>query len=168
MLDAKADEVWDLEGAVERPSSWTPDHVAVRLVDAFRTLDRLPRPRGPRAAGNHWPTYRLEWADRLAQAELPEAERKERDKRRNALAFTPTGAEIARMDVVLDWLRLLREHDASLATIIALWALRAARRRSVRAICRELGMKPPTFYYQRRVALEHLTAALNAKGVAVF
>jgi hypothetical protein len=150
------------------PPRWTADHVAVRLVDAFRTLDRMPRPKGPRAAGNHWPAHRLEWADQVAQAELPDAERRARDARRNALAFRPCGLEIARMDLALDWLRALRAHDPDMAAMVSVWALRAARRRSIRAICREMGWKPSTFYYQRALALDHIAGDLNARGTPVF
>ena len=165
--DGRPPEAWDPIASAP-PPRWTPDHVAVRLVDAFRTLDRLPRPKGPRIAGNHWPSHRLEWADKVAQAELPEAERRDREARRNALAFRPSGAEIARMDLALDWLRALRDHDPKLAMVTSLWALRAARRRSVRAICREMGWKASTFYYQRKLALDHIAVTLNAACATVF
>lgn len=150
------------------PARWTADHVGTRLVDAFRTLDRLPRPKGPRAPGNHWPRTRLEWADRLAQAELPAAERLERDAMANALALRPSGRDIDRMDRALDWLRDLRAVDPGLALVTSLWALRAARRRSLRALCREKGWAPGTFYKLRARTLEHLAGRLNADAVPVF
>ena len=152
----------------DRPETWTPEHVGQRLVDAFRTLDRMPRPKGPRAPGNHWPRTRLEWADQLAHAELPEAERRERADLRNALAMRPSGQEIDRMDRALDWLRDLRALDPGLALVTSLWALRTARRRSLRALCREKGWAPGTFYKLRARALDHLAATLNASGVPVF
>ena len=37
------------------PPLWDADLVGKRLVQAFVTLDRLPRLRGPRAPGGHWP-----------------------------------------------------------------------------------------------------------------
>jgi hypothetical protein len=63
------------EGREEIPPRWEPEHVGRRLVKAFVTLDRLPRLRGPREPGGHWPQHAVEWADRLAQAELSDAER---------------------------------------------------------------------------------------------
>ena len=150
------------------PERWTPEHVGRRLVDAFRTLDRLPRARGPRQPGNHWPNTRLEWADQLAQAELPAAERLERDVLRNALALRPSGREIDRMGRALDWLRDLRAVDPGLALVTHLWALRAARRRSLRALCREKGWAPGTFYKLRARALDHLATTLNVSAVPVF
>ncbi len=150
------------------PDAWTSDHVALRLVEAFRVLDAMPRVSGPRQTGNHWPRHRVEWADQIAQAELPEAERRARSERRTAQLLRPGAAEIARMDAALEWLRELRGHDPGLALVTSLWALRAARRRSVRSLCRERGWAPGTFYKLRGRALDHLAAALNRRGVAVF
>ena len=96
MLDDLADADIAADDVAALPERWTPDHVGQRLVDAFRTLDRLPRAKGPRQPGNHWPRTSLEWADKLAQAELPAAERIERDALRNALALRPSGREIDR------------------------------------------------------------------------
>ena len=151
------------------PESWTSDHVGARIVEAFRTLDRLPRPKGPRQPGNHWVRTKLEWADQLAQAELPADERHEREARHlSALALRPSGHEIDRMDKALDWLRDLRAVDPGLALVTSLWALRSARRRSLRALCREKGWAPGTFYKLRARALDHLAATLNAGGVPMF
>ncbi len=150
------------------PTSWTAEHVGQRLVDAFRTLDRLPRTKGPREPGNHWPRHRVEWADQIAQAELPEVERRAREELRNALSLRPSGHEIDRMDRALEWLRDLRALDPGLALVTSLWALRIARRRSLRALCREKGWAPATFYKLRARALDHLAATLNRSGVAVF
>ena len=155
-------------GATVVPMLWTPEHVGHRLVEAMRTLDRLPKVKGPRAAGNHWPRYRLEWADHLAQAELPEGERREREARSNELALRPSGADIDRMDRALDWLRDLREADAGLVLVTSLWALRTARGRSVRALCREKGWAPATLYKLRARALGHIATSLNGRGIPVF
>ena len=150
------------------PSTWTPEHVGRRLVEAMSTLDRLPRPRGPRAPGNHWPRHRMEWADQLAQAELPEAERRERaGARLSELASRPSGHAIDRMDRVLEWLRALRAQDAELAMIATLWAHRLARGRSLRRLCRERGWTPQTFYARRARALAAIASALARQGEPV-
>ncbi len=147
---------------------WTPEHVGERLVKAFRTLDRLPRVRGPREPGGHWVRHAIEWADQLAQAELPEDERRERAERQNERLLRPTGAEIKDMDVALEWLRDLRDADPGMALVASLWALRAARHRSMNALCKERHWAPHTFYRKRAKALEHLAALLNGRGVPVF
>lgn len=146
---------------------WTPEHVARRLVEAFRTLDRMPKVAGPRRPGNHWPPHVVELADTLAMAELPEAERRERDARRNAAGLRPLPGDIARMDEALEWLRNLRGTDVDLAAAVTLWGLRAARRRSVRSLCAERGWLPQTFYRNRAAALTAIAATLNACGLSV-
>ena len=164
--DAEADNGFLDAGEV--PPCWTPEHVGHRLVEAMATLDRLPRPRGPRAPGNHWPAHRLEWADTLAQAELPEAERRERaGARLSELALRPSGRAIDRMDQALDWLRELRGREAELALLATLWAHRTARGRSLRRLCRERGWVPQTFYKRRARALESVAVALTRSGTAV-
>ncbi len=170
MDDAKSGEfdVYDVMEDAPPPSRWEPDHVGRKLVKAFRTLDRLPRVRGPREPGGHWVRHAIEWADQLAQAELPEEERKERADRRNHALLRPTGAEIREMDAVLEWLRALREVDSGMALVTTLWAYRAARHRSIKALCKERHWAPHTFYRKRAKALEHLAATLNARHVPVF
>ena len=158
----------ELDEAVALPPAWTPEHVGRRLVDAMRTLDRLPRPRGPRAPGNHWPQHRLELADELAQAELPDAERRERaGVRLGELALRPRGRDIDRMDRALEWLRLLRADNPELALIVTLWAHRLARGRSLRALCRERGWTPQTFHARKTRALRAIGAALETRGEPV-
>jgi hypothetical protein len=153
---------------IPRPKQWEPDYVGEKLVKAFKTLDRLPRVRGPREPGGHWVRHAIEWADQLAQAELPEDERKEREARQNEALLKPTGAEIKEMDVVLEWLRMLRDADPGMALITTLWAYRVAKHRSIKKLCKERQWAPHTFYRKRAKALEHIADALNARRVTVF
>lgn len=150
------------------PPQWEPDHVGKRLVKAFVTLDRLPLPRGPREPGGHWPRHVVEWTDLLAQAELDESERRERQRERNRAMIRPTGLEIAQMEAALDWLRELRAEDSGMALVTSLWAMRTARGRSVKALCAEKKWAPHTFYRKRAKALSHLAVWLNARAVPVF
>src|ERR1700733_3638010 len=83
------------ETRAEIPLRWEPEHVGHRLVKAFVTLDRLPRLRGPREPGGHWPQHSVEWADRLARAELSEAERRAREAAQNFTILRPSANEIA-------------------------------------------------------------------------
>jgi hypothetical protein len=157
-----------LSESCPRPERWEPDYVGEKLVSAMRTLDKLPRVRGPREPGGHWVRHAIEWADQLAQADLQAEEKRERAERRNAALFRPTGTEIKQMDIVLEWLRELRDVDPGMALVTSLWALRTARRRSIKALCKERQWAPHTFYRQRTKALDHLAMALNARGLSVF
>ncbi len=157
------------DGAREEiPARWEAEHVGRRLVEAFATLDRLPRLKGPREPGGHWPQHAIEWVDRLAQAELSDAERRSREAAQNFTNLRPSSAEIAAMETALDWLRELRRVDSGMALVTSLWALYAARHRSVRKLCAKRGWAPYTFYRKRAKALCFLADALNARNVAVF
>jgi hypothetical protein len=150
------------------PLAWEPEHVAKRLVKAFATLDRLPRLKGPRQPGGHWPRHAIEWADQLAQAEIADCERAERRDIQNRCLLRPTGMEIAQMEAAFDWLRELRAQDSGMALVTSLWALRSARHRSVRALCAEKKWALHTFYRKRTKALDYLAQWLNARNVPVF
>ena len=93
------------------PPLWDTDLVGKRLVQAFVTLDRLPRLRGPRAPGGHWPRTVIEWADQLAQAELEESERRTRQQAANRTVIRPSAAEITHMEAAFEWLSELRVED---------------------------------------------------------
>lgn len=152
-----------------RPSTiWEPDSVGKRLVQAFVTLDRLPRLRGPREPGGHWPGTITGWADQVAQAELEQGERQARQQISNRAIIRPTAAEIAQMEAAFEWLRELRAVDAGMAVVTTLWALRTARRRSIKALCTEKQWPPHTFFRKKARALANIAQMLNARGVPVF
>ncbi|MGA9485941.1 MAG: hypothetical protein WBV25_02535, partial [Methylocella sp.] len=109
-----------------------------------------------------------EWADRLAQAELEESERRVRERAYNRTVIRPTAVEIQRMDVALEWLRELHDLDSGMALVTTLWALRSARGRSIKKLCAEKQWAPHTFFRKRAKALETLAQILNARGVPVF
>ncbi len=150
------------------PSRWEAEHVGRRLVKAFVTLDRLPRLKGPREPGGHWPQHGVEWADRLAQAELSDAERRTREAAQNVTILRPTSTEIAAMEKAFDWLRELRGADSGMALVASLWALYSARRRSLRRLCAQKQWAPYTFYRKRAKAFAYLAEWLNERHVPVF
>lgn len=151
-----------------RPTAWTADHVGRVLVKAFMTLDKLPRARGPRQPGGHWPSHMVEWADQLAAAELDVSERRDREYALNRVTIRPTAIEIRQMEAAFDWLRELRDEDPGMALVTSLWAVRSARGRSVKRLIAEKKWAPHTFYRKRAKALEFLAARLEARGVPVF
>ena len=144
------------------PPLWDADLVGKRLVQAFVTLDRLPRLRGPREPNGHWPRTVTEWTDQLAQAELEESERRTRQQAANRTVIRPSAAEITHMETAFEWLSELRVEDSGMALVTTLWALRVARGRSIKKLC------PHTFFRKRAKALASLAEALNARGVPVF
>jgi hypothetical protein len=150
------------------PSLWNPELVGKRLVQAFVTLDRLPRVWGPRKPGGQWPRTVTEWADQLAQAELEENERRTRQQAANRTVIRPSAADITHMETAFTWLSELRVEDSGMALVTTLWALRAARGRSIKKLCAEKHWAPHTFFRKRAKALAIVAQALNARGVPVF
>ncbi|MGO9007591.1 MAG: hypothetical protein ACLQIQ_08710 [Beijerinckiaceae bacterium] len=150
------------------PLRWEPEYVGRKLVAAFVTLDRLPRVRGPRDPGRHWPEHAVEWADQLAHAELDDAERRAREFQQNRTILRPTSADIAGMDAAFDWLRELRRVDPGMALVTSLWALYSARHRSIRQLCIAKHWAPHTLYRKRAKALAHLAQWLKVRAVPVF
>ncbi len=162
------DTVRHIATAESLPLVWDAELIGKRLVQAFVTLDRLPRMRGPREPGGHWPRTVTEWADLLAQAELEASERRERQQIASRAMIRPTALEIRRMDAAFEWLRELREIDSGMALVTSLWALRSARHRSIKKLCEEKQWAPHTFFRKRAKALETLAQMLNARGAPVF
>ncbi len=152
----------------EIPLRWEPEHIGRRLVKAFVTLDRLPRVRGPREPGGHWPLHAVEWADQLARAELDQSEKRTREIEQNRSILRPSSAEIAEMEMAFDWLRELRNVDSGMALVASLWALSSARHRSLRKLCAQKHWAPYTFYRKRTKALSFLAGWLNERNVPVF
>jgi hypothetical protein len=150
------------------PPLWDADLVGKRLVQAFVTLDRLPRLPGPREPSGHWPRTVTEWTDQLAQAELEESERRTRQQAANRTVIRPSAVEITHMETAFEWLSELRVADSGMALVTTLWALRAARGRSIKKLCAEKRWAPHTFFRKRAKALASLAEALNARGVPVF
>jgi hypothetical protein len=147
---------------------WDPEMVGAALVAAFLTLDRLPPVGGPRGPGGHWPSIVTEWSDQLAQAELAETERRERQQTANQVRITPSALEITRMEMAFGWLRELSVVDSGMARITALWAHRVAQRRSIKRLCIERKWARHTFFRKRAKALGALAILLNMRGTGVF
>jgi hypothetical protein len=103
-----------------------------------------------------------------AQAELEKSERQARQEISNRVIIRPTGAEIAQMEAAFEWLRELRAMDPGMAIVTTLWALRTARRRSIKALCAEKQWPPHTFFRKRAKALARIAELLNTRGAPVF
>lgn len=156
------------ESREKLPAAWTPEHVGARLIDAFVTLDRMPPIRGPRGPGGHWPRPVTEWADQLAQAELEESERRTRQQAANRTVITPSAIEITQMEWVFGWLQELRCVDTAMASMMTLWALRAARGQSIKRLCYEKHWAPRTLWRKRAKALVMIAERLNLRAARVF
>jgi hypothetical protein len=83
------------------PPYWIGAHVGLRLVEALRTLRRLPTANEPRVFGNSWPAYAWTWEDLLAQQEA-DAEQKAKDlHEQNRTRLLQSSSEIAHMETAI-------------------------------------------------------------------
>jgi hypothetical protein len=85
------------------PPEWDGLHVGKRLAEALRTLRHLPTNGHPKAFGNSWPEYEIEWTDALAQAGADAIQRAQEEASRNRVKVIPTSIEIARMEAAISW-----------------------------------------------------------------
>ena len=146
-------------------SAWNAERVGEALVEAFVTLDRLPRVQGPRAPGGHWPGILREWSDQLG---IDPLERKMREEAANQTVVKPTAEEILHMEMAFDWLKELREQEPGIALVVTMWALRTAQGRSMKQLCYEKRWSRRTFWRKKARGLEMLAEMLNLRVVPVF
>lgn len=173
-VDPETQRRWldrECEQPKELPDRWTPEHVADRLVEAFETLRATPARTHPKEFGNGWPGYREEWTDWLAQAELTESERADREYARNRVRIPPSSEKVSRMDDALRWpLRFLATgnlRDQERSKVLLIWAFCKANGRSIRAARRRFGWSSSTFHRLRQDALDTVAASLDHLAVPV-
>lgn len=102
------------------PPTWNGPHVATRLADAWRILVKMPwRSPYPRAFGQSWPSYRLEWHDLLAIVGGGELDSMQREA--NRVRILPSAKEISQMEQAIGWpWRYLREsHRVMIVNVCA-------------------------------------------------
>lgn len=87
----------------ETPSSWTADHVMLRLIWAFDTLRKLRFRTGPGGYGRGWPAYVHEYKDLLAQEQSLEAERKRRKYQDRDPILPPSQHDVSLMEEAFGW-----------------------------------------------------------------
>jgi hypothetical protein len=150
------------------PECWTPEHVSKRLIEAAMNTLRLPKPRGPRDPGNHWPEIQHDWEDRLAWATLPMDEQRQRDREKNRTIVKLSSQDLTRMDACYEWLRVVGGHHHGWFITLLKWSVARARGQSDTELCDRNGWAYSTFYVRRRKALNWLAAMLNKAARPVF
>ena len=84
------------------PKVWHGPHVFRRMADAWRVLSKMPwRSPFPRAFGQTWPKYRLEWFDLLSLVGGGELEAVQREQ--NRVRILPSAREISQMEQAITW-----------------------------------------------------------------
>lgn len=112
------------------PTEWTPEHVQVRLVEAFDILSRSGIRVGPGRIGNGWPAMVHEFAD-LVDAQARAIAEKERQQSR---AARPTSDELSRMNEALAWPMAFLDGRPLQSDALMLWAYATALGRDMAAM----------------------------------
>ncbi len=159
------------------PGEWTPDHVARRLVEAFRTDHRMPRIERPKAPNSvHFAVTSeivLDQDGGIDSEALAIAIEARLDDQRG---LHPAPQEVAVMETCFGWLALVRESDLDACLALRAWAVRMAGApslkrasgNSIRAIARKLGTTHVSLLKRKDRALSLVCSRLNADRVAVF
>lgn len=114
-------------GEGDIPKEWTPEHVGVRLIEAFEVLSRSGARVGPGRVGNGWPAMVHEFADMVdAQARLLAEKEKQ-----HARAARPTSDEVSRMYEALAWPMAFLADKALASDSLTLWAYARATGRDM-------------------------------------
>lgn len=110
------------------PSVWDLDRVAERLIEAARTVRRMPMQTRPQGYATAWPGFepmtaseQVDLFNELQQSGLLLDWQREQ----NRVRILPSSAEIERMEESIGWIPKFLKHDRHLASIVGFWADKA-------------------------------------------
>ena len=150
------------------PPNWTGPHVGHRLIEAFKTLARMPGLHFANGSG-YWPAYHYDWADLLAQQEMEKDEREKRDRDiNNRVRIPPTAVDVSRMEIAIGWPAHYLRSRPLILRIVQRVAVLKSRDSELDSIARRLRKNP---YYVRRInrlGLDIIALGLHSDGLAVF
>lgn len=154
------------------PGGWTGELVRDRLLEAMRTLHRLPRERNYQRVRTSWANdtfardpaavKRAQWQAELYALELPQAEQEERrqERLRKWARVPPSAAEIARMDEALFWPADHLDEDGR--RFLNLWAHGLGVHNSTRLVCGIFGISRKTAWLRAGKLCQVIAAKIGA------
>lgn len=150
------------------PPVWIGPHAGLRLVEAFKTLSRMPM--GNRSAKSGiWPPYRHEWEDLLAQVNADAIVREQDARDQNRARLMPTAEDISRMERAIVWpARYLGHRPVVSRIVLRLASYRALRGNDLDYLARKL--KQPADFLRRlnRNGLDEIALGLHRHREPVF
>jgi hypothetical protein len=170
------DESWSPLDSTEAPdyvpTVWAGFHVGLRLVEAFRTLSRMPAERGPGGHKTLWPAYRAEWNEYFA-AMVGETQEliASLQASRNRVRLQASAEDIQRMEVALAWpARYLGGHDRLLCIIVNEVAYYRAKGLDLEAIVHKMRPRSSqnTLRHRNQTGLDRIALGLRVEEVPIF
>lgn len=156
---------------------WNSEKVLVAVVDAFRTLGKLPDRSRHKVLRSAWPDDTYAKAPKLIETEkfaaevhaiaLGEEEIQARQAERNFVIVPPTPVDIDRMSIALVWPARYIEDRAIRVVLMQCSVVRAADK-SLRKLCRDRGWPYEATFARCRRAGKIIAARLNEDGVATW
>lgn len=167
------EELPDEHGAV--PLLWTADHLLMRLVEAFKTLHRLPQERGPKEFGNGWPAYEHDMADfngRLDQTNEPAMVKRIGSPRYQVSVFSArrhaTAQQVSEAERMMDALHAYAQISKG-TDVLQRWAEgRASDAESSDDLAKRLGMSKASFFRVRNRVAANMAIWMNRCGRDTF
>jgi hypothetical protein len=150
------------------PPFWIGSHVGLRLVQAFKTLAKMPMSFGPQSGSGYWPRYRHEWEDLLAQEEAAKDDTQLRAEAFNRVRIPPTAIEVGNMETAIVWpARYLAARPLIMRAVHRVAAGRA-RGQETDLIAQRMRCPPARLRTLNRAGLDLIADGLRRDGVAVF
>jgi len=166
-----ADERWNPLEHVTAPEyvppTWDGVHVGVRLVEAFKTLSKMPTP-GLSTKSGIWPEYRHEWADLLARADGDPEIALADALGRNRARLLPSRVDVGRMEIALIWPARYLGGRPLICRLVQRVAMLRAREYDLDRIARKLRAGSAQVRRRNRDGLDAIAAGLRRDGVPVF
>jgi hypothetical protein len=149
------------------PQDWDGPHVGLRMMEAFKTLARLPNS-GVGQKSSAWPEYRHEWEDLLAQQGADADVREDAARAQNRARLMPTAEDVSRMEKVIGWPARYLHEKPRIARLVQRAAYFRARDLSLDIIARRLRRSPAMLRRDNQVALDSIASGLRCDGEPVF
>lgn len=147
---------------VDDPTSWTPEIVALRLIEAAKVAASAYSPM--RSPGNPWPAILRTWEDKLGYAD--QARQNVWDEWR-AIKPTYDAQTHSRASEALRWPAQYLGGEEGCCRVLMAWATAKAARKKLTVAFRGRGWSMSTVKHKRRVALDRISTGLNANSIPV-
>jgi hypothetical protein len=150
------------------PPFWIGPHVGLRLVEAFKTLSRMPMTGRVSTKSGVWPQYRHDWEDQLAQVTADKDAQEQDAREHNRVRLAPTAEDISRMERAIVWPARYLGGRPIIAHIVQRIAAYRARGVDNDVLARNLKRSPAFIRRCNRNGLDVIAAGLRRHQEAVF